>query len=88
MRFPGLRQFAAYIKDKRNLDHGPLDVANTVPVASRAFSLLSFCDVNVRREFCDLSLVVLKHLSERSFLVTVYETGEVTNLAFELNFTG
>ena len=57
--FPGLRQVAACFKDKRNLDHGPLDVANTVPVASRAFSLLNFCDVNVRREFCELSLVVL-----------------------------
>lgn len=65
-----------------------LDVANTVPVASCAFSLLNFCDVNVRREFRELSLVLLKHLSERSVLVTVYETGEVTNLAFELNFTG
>ena len=55
---------------------------------SHAFSLLNFCDVNVRSEFCELTLVLLKHFIEWSFLVTVYETGEVANLAFELHFTG
>ena len=66
----------------------PQVLTTTVPVPLRAFSLLNFCDVNVRREFCELSLVVLKHFRERSFLVTVYETSEVANLAFELSFTG
>src|ERR1700676_1224109 len=65
-----------------------IDVANTLPLASPPFSVLNFCDVNVRREFCQLTLVVLKHFIQWSFLVAVYETREVANLAFELPFTG
>jgi hypothetical protein len=44
--------------------------------------------VNVRREFCELTLVVLKHFIEWGLLVTVYETSEVANLASEQIFTG
>jgi hypothetical protein len=75
-------------KDERMSITRPVDVANTVPVASGAVSLLNCCDVNVRRESCQHSLVALKHFIQWSFLVTVYETGEVANLAFEFPFTG
>jgi len=67
---------------------GGCDANHWLTSVSHAFSLLNFCDVNVRSECCELTLALLKHFIEWSFLVTVYETAEVANLAFELHFTG